>query len=527
MRVEAVVEMKRVRFSHVPLAVALLVFTSMGTAVAQSGRQLLEVSRSHMEQGQDLYARGRYVEAAEEFLAAYQAREFSAFLFNAALCYERYGDPARAAALYERYLDREPRAADRADVLAKIAALRAQLAAASPPSPDTAGTPGTPAASGASGDSPANGPASANPPAGSGAGGPAPGSTGTAPSAPTAPAPSAEEMKSLLSVQTQPEGARVSILQGTDVIATGPSPFAHTLDEGEYRLRIEHPSYRTVDEPVRVRAGKVYMVIIEMSQAAFLGYLRVVSNPPGARVFVDDHEAGSHPAPYALQIPTGPHRIWIERAGFQTVEREVEVGLGEQVEVSVELERVDVARLRVVANVRPGDVYVDDARVGGIPFEGEVPAGRRHVRIRADGMKDWEGDLELQRGRTTPMRVRLRPAPERSNAYATLTLGTVLLGSGVALSVISHQLRGDLEAEQDAGTLAADDPRIRQGRILTIGADTSYGLAGFVGALSLYYFLHDSSPDSEATILEPRDWTMLPVLDPTTGTAALTVGGRF
>lgn len=517
---------------HATLLVLVAAFGLLGSAApaeAQSSRQMLEMARTHMEQGQDLYARGRYVEAAEEFLAAYQAREFSAFLFNAALCYERYGDPARAADYYQRYLDREPQASDRAAVTAKITALRAQIA---PPQGEAV------AAGGATGvaGTPPGGEAGATPSAGSGTEptppvdpGSTTSSAGSTPEAPpaTPPATPPEDMKSLLSVQTQPEGATVFVRSGAEVVATGPSPFAHTLDEGEYQLSIEHPSYRTVTQPIRVRAGKVYVVIIEMSQALFLGYLRVVSNPPGARVFVDDREAGSHPAPYANEIPTGVHRVWVERAGYETVEREVEVGLGEQVELRVDLERVAFGRIRMVANVRPAEVYVDGTRVGNIPYEGELPAGRRRIRVTADGMKDFEQTVTIVRGQVTPIRVRLRPAVERGNAYATLTFATAGLGGGIALSVLSNRLRDDLDAEQALGTLADDDPRISQGRALSIGADVAYGLSGLVGIVSVYLFVHDPTPDSEGTLLEPRDWALLPVWDPATGTAAVSFGGRF
>lgn len=500
------------RLAYLRLGLVFLTVLSFDTHVhAQtSSRAALDMARNHMEQGQELYARSRYLEAAEEFMAAYQAREFSAFLFNAALCYERFGDPTRAADLYQRYLDREPSASDRAEVTVKVTTLRAQAAAHATPDPNTP---------------PVVDPDPNAPPAT-----PLPDVSGvpTTPTTPVAtPAVPVEEMKSLLSVQTQPEGATISVKRGETVVATGPSPFAQTLDEGEYELFVEHPDYRTVQQHIRVRQGKVYVVIIEMSQAQFLGYVQIVSDPPGARVYIDDREAGSHAAPYANEIPIGTHRLWIERPGYETVEREVEVGLGEQVDVRIALTRVDHGRVRMVANVRPAEVFVDDARVGAIPYEGDVPAGRHRLRVSADNMKDWEEDVDVQQGQVTPMRIRLRPSPQRGGAYATLTLATAALGTGIALGVVSRNLRNDLEAERTAGTLASDDPRITQGRILTIGADVAYGATGLISVLSLYYFLHDSLPDSSGTILEPRDWTYVPTFDARTGTAVLNVTGRF
>jgi len=101
-----------------------------------------------------------------------------------------------------------------------------------------------------------------------------------------------EEFKSLLSVRTNPEGATVHVLRAGTEVASGPAPFAHTLDHGRYLVRIDHPDYQTVEQEMRVEPGKVYVVIVEMSQGQFLGYLRVASNVAGANVYVDDRDQG-------------------------------------------------------------------------------------------------------------------------------------------------------------------------------------------------------------------------------------------
>ena len=118
--------------------------TSVASAQQLTARQALELARNHMEQGQELYGSGRFVEAAEEFLAAYDARPFSAFLYNAGIAYERHGNVTRALELYEQYLEREPTASDAAEVQAKIAAIRAQLTPAPTPEVDPANPTVTP-----------------------------------------------------------------------------------------------------------------------------------------------------------------------------------------------------------------------------------------------------------------------------------------------------------------------------------------------------------------------------------------------
>ena len=320
-----------------------------------------------------------------------------------------------------------------------------------------------------------------------------------------------EDIKSLLSIQTEPEGAVVSVFQGRTLVASGPSPFDHSLDEGNYRVTIEHPDYRTVEQNVHIGQGRVYVVIVEMSQGQFLGYLRVVTDPPDADVFVNNPQEGAvGRSPYANVIPTGTHTVWVTRPGYERVERQVEVGLGEDITVRLELERVTYGRVRILGNIAGAEVRIDGERVGQIPYEGDVDAGERRITVSSDGMKDWSQTVTIVQGQIIPIQVRLRPAMNRGGAWATATIGLLSVGGGVALALMSNNLETDLRAARNAGTLSNDDPRLLRGRIYRIGADAAFGLGALLGLLSIYYFLRDPLPDSEASVFEPRDWTVVP-----------------
>jgi hypothetical protein len=69
--------------------------------------------------------------------------------------------------------------------------------------------------------------------------------------------------------------------------------------------------------------------------------------------------------------------------------------------------------------------------------------------------------------------------------------------------------------------LANDDDRALKGQILNIAGDVSLGIGAFVGILSLYYFLRDPLPDSEAEVGAAQDWALLPRFGPRGGGAQL------
>ena len=454
--------------------------TPTQSAEAEAGTAI-ERARQHMERGQALYLQARFEEAATEFEAAYAARPFSAFLYNAGVSLERAGQAARAADYFERFAEAEPSSDEIEQIRTRIARLRAAAAQSTSEPPRQEMPESVP-----------------------------------------------DEFKSLLSIRTNPEGATIIVMRESEEVTRGPAPFAHTLNQGRYTLRVEHPDFQTVEQAVTIEPGKVYVVIVEMSQGQFLGYLRVQSNVPGAEVFVDDRELGARGhTPFEAPIPVGTHRIWVERPGYEPVETETEVGIGEDRIVRVELERVEYGRIRVVANLSSAGVYVDNVHVGPVPYEGQVSAGAHTISVRAPGMKSFDAAIEIMRGRETPIRAILRPAVNRDGAIVTLGIAALFLGGGITTAILGDEMMGGLRRDLELGRLSNDDPRLDTGIYLYIAADAAFGLSVIFGGLALYYFLYDPLPASEGTVLEPRDWALAPVIDPVRGTAGLLMEGVF
>ncbi len=498
------------RVTHTLVACLLVLLVTAGRAWAQTDP--LEVARSHMEQGQAFYLQGRFDEAATEFELAFEAQHFSAFLFNAAVSYENAGHLAHAVTLFERYLEAEPEASDEDEVRARLSHLRERVAAraaeaalAAEHAVDTPeATPETAAEGSAVAEIP---PAEASPP----------------------PAALPEDFKSLVNVRTEPLGATVRITDASGaLVEAGSSPVSQTLEAGRYHIAIHHPDFNQADADIEVAPGHVYLIQINLSQGEFLGYLRVVSDPPGASVFVDDHDAGARGVtPFEGPARVGAHHVWIERAGYETIEQDVEVQLGRDSETEVALERASTGRIRVIGNVRGAAIFVDDVESGAVPWEGELRSGMHTVRVVADGMKPWEQGVEIARGQLTPVRVRLHPSPGRGGAYIAGAFTGLLLAGGITMTVLANEWTTQLAGERANGTLASDDPRIDQGFAFSIAQYCGYGLSAILLGVTIYYAVYDDLPPSEATVLEPRDWAVMPLLDPQTGIAGVAARGRF
>lgn len=487
-----------------PALVAALLMGPPGAAAQDEdgdGNEDIARARQLMEQGQGHYVAGRYREAAQAFLEAYEAKAMPAFLYNAAMAYEKRGEPGKAADQFARYLAEEPEASDADEVRERIERLRTEQAAREQETGievETRTERRTVRREG-------GGEAQAEP-----APDPAP-ERKERKERQTRP----ENMKSMLSIQTTPRGAAIRVYGADGVVAEGQSPFFHSLGAGQYDVVIEKEGYRPVERPVTVQAGRVYSIIVEMSQGEFTGLLRVTSSPPGAAVYLDDRSQGPlGRTPWQSQVAAGEHRVWLERPGYEPVEQTVTVEASKEAPMRVELERVAVGRLRVVANVDGARVSIDGKPAGEVPLEVELPAGPHRVLVEADGMKSWGRSVVVAKGQLTPVRVQLHEAVPRGGAWATAVLSALALGAGTTLAVMSENRYDDLRAEADQGRLASNDERLFRAKLMSIGADTAFGVGGLLALISLYYFVRDPLPDSEGTVLEPRDWAVNPQVGP-------------
>jgi hypothetical protein len=320
------------------------------------------------------------------------------------------------------------------------------------------------------------------------------------------------QMKSLISVRTNPSDAKIRVLdpEGKEVSSVV-GQLAQTVEKGRYTIEASHPSYRTVTTDVSVASGQVYVVVVEMSQGAFLGFLRVVTDIPGASVYIDDKSEGAvGETPFGNVVPTGPHKLIVEKPGYSPIEQDIEVNVGDKKEINLSLERLTFGALVVKTNQGDATVFVNEKPVGKVPPKGELranlPAGLHTVRASAEGMKDYTVQVKINGGQSTKLLVRFNPTPSRTSAWVSLGFSAALFISGGVLGGFALHDKKELDAERRSGTLASDDERIIRGFLFGLGADVSFGIGTLVGALSIYYFLRDPLPPSEGKKLIPVDF---------------------
>src|SRR5512146_2346747 len=86
-----------------------------------------EQAKQFFETGKRFYEMQNWRAAIDQFKQAAAILPSPILDYNIAICYEKLGKPRPAVKYYQRYLQQLPKADNRAEVEAKIAALEAQI----------------------------------------------------------------------------------------------------------------------------------------------------------------------------------------------------------------------------------------------------------------------------------------------------------------------------------------------------------------------------------------------------------------
>ncbi len=448
----------------------------------------LEKARKHMEEGQNLYAQKRYIEAAQAFQLAYTAQPFAAFLFNEGVCYEKAGELERALATFKRYLAADPNPPDGDALQARIKRLDAQIQArrapdAPPPPPDEVKTP--------------------------------------------------EVMHSLLVFESSPPGAPAQIWQKSDpaapsfsssgdnkgwkMVSGGPTPLVATLVPGRYHIAVERwRAYNRSDDDVDVATGRIVQYRTNLSQGDFMGFLRVTTEDiEGAQIFLDDPPPHQKKpwgvAPHGELIPKGKHQIWVEAPGYEPHVEEFTIETGEQKTLQAPLARVGYGFLMVDGNASSIKLFIDGEQVGVYhpddgPVKVKVPKGTHRLRAVAEGKKSYEGDIDVPAGQSREVHLVLSGRYGRGAAWGASVLSAATLGAGIYLGVRSRSILNEVRSDRGAGSLAPDDKRIKEGRTYAIFANVGFASSFLLAGFATYEFLRDPMPPSLVGLGDPYDF---------------------
>ena len=499
----------RIQLVSFVAVVAIGLTSAAPHTLAQEDEALTRAKQSFAE-GRSLYLQQKYLEAAASFLKAYEAKPIPAFLFNAAVAFERGQGYPDAVKNFKLYLEKAPKAADAEEIKKRIAALEKALADAQPPRdapPDRQPPDRQP---------PDRQPPDRQPP-----------DQPPRVRAVVVPVLPKLEPKGVVVVSTKPEGANLYLNNKMNLL--GPSPWQGTLATGEHTLLIESKGYRPEKKTVSVSPDRIVDLYVALSQEHYLGWVQITASSPGALIYIDDKGVGAVArTPYSGFLKPGMHKIWVEKPGFEEQRQEVEVVSSSTHRVHFDLKGLQHGWLSIDGPTAQGaEVLLDGKALCTAPCEKVVvQPGTHKILVRRKGHKPVQTELIVHKLRDYQMKVDLAPKPSLVSAYVAYGVAAAFLAGGITLGFLSKNIEKDLRKEIDDGQslVGSNDGRILRGKAYAWVANGFFGLAGVSAIFGIYYTFADRGPAS-AFRVSGRNVAVLPEFGP--GYAGLSGSFRF
>ena len=419
----------------------------------------LQDAKAAFEEAQTLYTKEQFEDAAAKFMVAFDRKPFSSFLFNAAVAYEKALRYPKAIETFQKYLDVDPQARDTVEVKARIDSLKAVLA------PPAAGSPMTPEKTAAQ----------------------------VLPAIAT---------KGLGIIESKPPGASVYVDdRAKGVVAI--TPWQGSLEPKPTKLIFEAKGFKPEEREVTPRTDKILEIYISMSEMHFLGWIEVISNVPGADVYIDRQEIGAiGRTPYTGHLKPGKHTLLFQKAGYEVSRKEIEVEPGTATTHTVNLEVISYATLKASSKMSEGgQLLIDGAPACALPCEQQLKPGEHILQVQKEGMESYDGKIALNRADLTTLDLSYSPKPSRVKAWTDAIFSAAFFTGGIVLGVKGNHIKDNINNDiKDTSKLVrTDDSRKSTGKYYYIGADVCFGLGLVTAGLAVWNFL-ESGPPSTATI---------------------------
>jgi hypothetical protein len=196
-------------------------------------------------------------------------------------------------------------------------------------------------------------------------------------------------------VTSDPSGAAV-YLDGA-MERAGETPVTLRLRRGEHRLQLVLAGH--VDEEHTIEVGRSRQTLsFRLTQEARLEVLAVNTAARGAQLAVDGRTLG--PLPTKQTVAPGRHRVTVEKEGFQSFSRWVELTAGGTSTLSVALQPLESAggTIFVAGDLAGAAVTIDGEEKGVTPLVVDVAEGRHEVVVQPAGREPHRQTVNVESG---------------------------------------------------------------------------------------------------------------------------------
>ena len=193
----------------------------------------------------------------------------------------------------------------------------------------------------------------------------------------------------------------------------GPAPItAQGLLPGDHLVEVRAKGYKPAEARIKVVAKQQTLVKLDLEakpEEKPMGIIRVVSEVPGADVFVDGELVGKAPIK-ERRLDVGQHIVIVRKPGYRDYKITLSRKKNETRVITAALKAVGT--IKVVTPVAGAQVFIDSVKIGKTPLEGyELEAGDYTMEVRMPGGKfePYRTTFSIKGGEHKSFPVELRP----------------------------------------------------------------------------------------------------------------------
>ncbi|RME66306.1 MAG: PEGA domain-containing protein, partial [Alphaproteobacteria bacterium] len=254
-----------------------------------------------------------------------------------------------------------------------------------------------------------------------------------------------EKLPGLLYLRVRPADITAWVALDGQTLGTAPLD-GREVAAGQHSLRVSAERYLPDTRTVTI-AGMGRKEHLDIVLKPAWAMVSIASQPPGARVILDDEEVGE--TPLTLEILQGAHRLKLEKTDHAPEELTINVVAGvEQTIGPVKLATLP-ARLSLASEPKGASFTVGERFVGRAPVDALVAPGRHEVQAMMPGYKTVKTAVTLAADETKRLRVTLEPEfgtvfVRATPADAVLEVDGEVVGPAVQrlrLQTLAHRIR--------------------------------------------------------------------------------------
>ena len=215
-----------------------------------------------------------------------------------------------------------------------------------------------------------------------------------------------DPVKASIMITSNP--TRSSVVIDGDI--KGETPLViHHLPFGEYKAEINAHGYSSKTVSWTVNNSRPQRVNIDLDSNT--GFIEVISDPEGARVYIDNKAFGV--TPVREEVEEGKHSIRIEKVGYEPYEQNVSIARGSEKRVGSNL-KIKPSSINVTTKPTGAEVFINGEAYSSSPTVIEnLKPGDYVIMVRKDAYDDEVREMTIAPGQ---------------QATVSITMGTNLGG---------------------------------------------------------------------------------------------------